>query len=185
MTNETTKFIEEAFKLAPHNNGVVNVYDKETDTYKEKQIYRKYECYGDVPIFDHTVKKSYMYTEPKEIPNLFKPLYNKYADKYNQMIVNWYESDDFIEPHRDCTAKLDMTNPIIVEYFSEGYRNLVFTSVDNKNDSETYELRGHGSYSITDLINSSYRHEIKPGAGRYISFSFRKTKEKKNEDFTN
>lgn len=165
------------FMLAPEGRGIVKVFDKHTQQHFDKTIYRKYQTYGTVPGFDPALPKSYMYNTPCPIPAEFQSIW-KLGQKegYNQMIVNWYEPRDFIEPHRDCTAKLTAPmKPIKVYYCSEigSHRLLRFINVTT-GDVITQKLDAEfGVYEISEQMNKEYRHEILPGTGRYISFTFR------------
>lgn len=170
------KFISDAFNIKPDQLGTVKVLNKVSGLHEDKQIYRSFETYGKVPEFDPSIKKSYMYSTAKDIPAIFQEhledIQKRYGQTYNQMLVNWYEPWDFIEPHRDCTNFLKEGSIIRVKFWASEPRILRFTSVSDGYSNDRI-LEGIDEYKIPPKINQEYRHEILPGGGRYLSLTFR------------
>lgn len=106
-------------------NRMVIVRDKETGEYKEKTIFRYFQAYLRVPGFDDTTGKSYMFSgsrDPREnyvfLPECLKQLAAAMPE-YDSCMVNWYEPEDYIEMHSDCTAKLDPNSDIVMINLNE------------------------------------------------------------------
>lgn len=177
---------QELFNLCTQKkNSEVVIFDKENKNFYNKQIYRKYMSFLNVPEFDQEVKKSYMFCEKaKEVPQeLLKYLaFAKSIDpRYNQMVVNWYEKDDYIEAHRDCTSKfIDKEAPILMLNFNEddqieNARDMVFNNAEDENDSYTEKLVNNSYLLINN--NTTHRHRVGKGNSRRVSITFRMIQE--------
>jgi hypothetical protein len=179
MNKET---FEKIWALKPDHKSKVYVYNKEKDTHEEKQIYRSYRSYLRVPPFDTRIKKSYMYdgVEPS-VPNELIPYLihaTKEDERYNQMVVNWYEPEDYIEKHSDCDAF--MVNDYLIGVMSidepgTSPRQMVFTCRDQETGVTPLTLAGW--VEIPDYMNRDFRHEVGAGEGRRISITFRMLRE--------
>lgn len=167
------------FKLKPDDRSSVLVYNKDKNIHENKQIFRSYMAYGKTPDFDSKVKKSYMFSNKSEvIPDILLPFVDfakTISPKYNQVVVNWYEKDDFIEPHRDCTANmLDKDCPILCLNLNEGLdeRYLKLEAVDTNDKTKwKFELPNNTFYIIND--NITFRHSVTKGSQKRISITFR------------
>lgn len=156
----------------------VLVYDKITNTHKEKTIFRKYSCYGATPKFDSTIKKSYMFCGKNTslIPSQLTKYIKKFKDldsRYNQFVVNYYNSSDYIEPHRDCDAHMVDNYKIGVISLGE-IRPMIFTHIhtnkgfEKKLDSTIFEF--------SKDINQNFRHQVPTGKKKRISITARMMK---------
>ena len=179
MNNKLTedKF-DQIWSLKPEGRSKVFVYNKGTKTHDEKQIFRSYRSYLKIPPIEAAMKlpKSYMYDglEPS-VPNcLIEYVKDAWTDdpRYNQMIVNWYEPEDYIEPHRDCDNFMvdDYIIRITSLYPQEGIRRIQFQNVDH-DDSFGMDLQD--TVYFDKHINRNYRHSVGPGKTRRISITFR------------
>ena len=173
---------EEIWKLKPEGLSKVYVYNKEDKIHEEKQIYRSYRSYLNVPPFNEDLPKSYMYDGLEEsVPNILLP-YVKDAwsedSRYNQLIVNWYNPEDYIQPHRDCDHYMvDDYKIKIVSINEKASRKMLFQSVANSDNNYTELLRE--PLYINKFCNTNYRHSVGLGEGRRISLAFRMLDEDK------
>lgn len=168
---------EKIWALKPKDKSRVWVYNKETGEHEEKRIFRSYRTYLNMPPKRSDVKKSWMHDElePK-VPEILQ----KYVDaaqeedpRYNSMTVNWYEAEDFIEPHRDCD-----------NYMVDNYKIKIIPLHEPNTDPRSFLLQGtitrnirhlNGEYPIylNKDRNTFYRHSVGTGEGRRISITFR------------
>ena len=174
---------EEIWKLKPKGLSKVYVYNKDTKVHEEKQIYRSYRSYLNIPPFNKALPKSYMYDglEPS-IPNVLM-YYIKDAwhenHKYNQLIVNWYNPEDYIQPHRDCDHYMVDDYEILIYSLNEDpnmFRKLKFHKLNGDFHSS---LDLDGPIIIGQRANQNYRHSVGPGGGKRISLAFRMLDEEK------
>lgn len=164
---------EEVWNLKPKDLSNVYVYNKEKCVHERKQIFRSYRSYLCVPPFNPDLKKSYMFDGLEEsVPNCLLPYLRKTwkeDDRYNQMIVNWYEPEDYIQPHRDCDHY--MVDDYEIKIYSLGdIRNMIFEHVDS---GHKYEKLLSTPLTITKEGNRGYRHSVGSGRARRISITFR------------
>ena len=119
-----TENFDTLFNLHPEKKGNVLVFNKdhENPDWHEIECFRYCKSYLNTPKFDNTVMKSYMFSGHDSngindpLPIEFQPFY-EYMKDYNQVIVNWYEKDDYIPPHGDCDAYM-------IENYNIGLINL-------------------------------------------------------------
>ena len=172
-----TKF-DKIWSLKPEGRSKVYVYNKETKIHDEKQIFRSYRSYLKIPPIEAAMKlpKSYMYDglEPS-VPNcLLEYVKDAWAEdvRYNQMVVNWYEPEDYIEPHRDCENFMvdDYTIRIVSLYPTDDVRKIKLTKVSDGTD---IHLDLEGVNYLDQDTNNNYRHSVGPGKTRRISITFR------------
>ena len=180
---------ESLWKLKPEGKGKVYVYNKETEIHEEKEIFRSYRSYLTIPPFNKNLPKSYMYdgVEPS-VPNELLP-YLKEAwsddDRYNQMVVNWYEPEHYIEYHRDCDNYMVDDYLIRIVSLDEGTpRKIIFKGVVTRDIMEVVPSEAPPIY-ISQSTNRNYRHSVGPGDGRRISITFRMLDKSKLSEGTN
>jgi alkylated DNA repair dioxygenase AlkB len=174
------------FNLHPEKKGKVLVFNKETKEHEEKEIYRYFESYLNTPKFDPSVSKSYMFsglgTEDitKPLPKEFEPFYNEFKD-YNQIVINWYNAEDYIEPHSDCTAKMVENSSIALVNLNESddhtkNRKFKLKAKDKDKvlfDDLEYSLN-HGLCIIMGgKTQEYYRHSVGKGEESRISITLR------------
>lgn len=174
---------KELFELRPKERSSVTLYDKNKKQFENKEIFRAYKCYLEVPEFNSEVKKSYMFLNKEEsVPDCLKK-YIEFAksldSKYNQMVVNWYSPEDYIEPHRDCTSSfIDKEADILTINLNEddsqsSCRDIVFQNVET-NDLTSKQLKNNHYYILKN--NSTHRHSVGVGNSKRVSITFRKIK---------
>lgn len=174
---------QELFKLKPEQNNDVLVFNKKTKQFDRKTIFRSYISYLNTPEFDPSTEKSYMFlNKSKEIPQELNEVldYVQSIDsRYNQMVINWYNEDDYIEMHRDCTAKMIDTNaPVLILNFNESddikkERKMIFEDIVSKEKSEI-ALQNFHMYLLEN--NNTHRHGVGKGLEKRISITFRMMK---------
>lgn len=162
----------ELYRLAPDELGSVIIKDKIGNMYRTKQIYRKYKSYLNIPGFDQTTNKSYMFSEKESkdtfepLPELFRPYYDfvSFLDSgYNQVVINWYDNgDNYIEPHSDCDAKFIRDYKILVISINQDNsqkRDMLFQERNNANKFQI-ELNSSFYLLMSQAGNRNYRHSI-------------------------
>lgn len=173
------------FNLKPSDRSDVIIYDKNSKEYKNKKIFRSYMCYLNTPDFDESTKKSYMFiNQCSKVPDELQPFieFAKSLDeRYNQMVVNWYNPEDYIEMHSDCSAKfIDKNSPILTINLNEtnnNPRDLIFENRETMEVSKT-KLLNNTYFLITN--NESHRHGVGTGLEKRISITFRMIKDLTN-----
>lgn len=165
-------------KLWSLNNDAISevlFYNKTQNKHQSKKIYRKYKCYGETPNFNSKIKKSYMFCDKTlklpEALNFYVEQFKTIDKRYNQFVVNWYESDDYIEPHSDCTSAMIQDYNIGLIVIGED-RPIIFTSRLDPNIKLMKQTNG-GVLEISKELNELYRHEVGPGSFRRISITAR------------
>jgi hypothetical protein len=106
----------EIFNMCPKEDSAVIVSGRPVN------VFRHYKTFGVVPRYNpdwnHTHHFSYMYDNGSgdcikdTIPDIFIPIMEYLNidrnEKYNHVIVNWYETaEDYIAYHRDCTIGMN------------------------------------------------------------------------------
>lgn len=187
------KHFDELFNLHPLNRGKVLVFngEKENKNWVETECSRWYETYGKTPKFDDTVMKSYMFSGNNNIntsilPDLYQP-FNKYMinkdDRYNQIVINWYDSkNDYIPLHSDCEAHMIDNHVISLINLNENNNHYrVFNLIAKDNVATLYKnidiVLKHGIIiTMGGNIQQHFRHGVKPvdnDVCERISISFR------------
>ena len=179
---ETINF-KKLFSMKPKENNDVLVYNKKTKEFDKKTIFRSYVSYLNTPEFDPKTEKSYMFLNKEDkVPTELKPILDyvqSIDERYNQMVVNWYNEDDYIEMHRDCTAKmLDKESPILIMNLNESdnikkCREMTFENVETK-ERRKETLKNNYLYKIEN--NNTHRHGVGKGKEKRISITFRMMK---------
>ena len=125
-----------------------------------------------------------------ELPEMFRPFYEhmKTVDpRYNQVVVNWYDDDDYINFHHDCQRKLVLGVPIVVVTLAQtDLRHFEFNhSISSKNTNTEHptplysklkiKLRHGCVVEMGGNIQLEFSHGVRPSinAGKRISISFR------------
>ncbi len=152
-------------KLEPNEECKVSIFNKDSQIYENKTIFRKYKSFGVSPTFKET-GKSFMFNHqtdqiPKELESylLFAQSFNK---GYNNCYVNWYDSGkNYIEPHSDCTAQLVQNSLIIIINLNEGNYERTF-KIQHKNGGEIQKIKlTHGKcLMFNSKEQENYRHWI-------------------------
>lgn len=147
----------------------VLVYDKVLKKHYKKQIYRQYESYGKVPLFDPNNPKSYMFSGTstkigtKTIPEEYIPYIDQIKSldaRYNQFVINIYnDGNDYIEPHSDCDKDMIDDYRILILSIGET-RTLRLTSRKNNDVYLDIDLHNNSIFKLDKDLNSNYRHEI-------------------------
>lgn len=174
---------DQLYRLRPEENSSVLVYDKKNKKHNKKEIFRAYNSYLKTPSFDSKIEKSYMFlNKDTEIPKEILPFveFAKTLDKrYNQLVVNWYDKEDYIEPHRDCTSKMiSPDSPILTINLNESddpykLRHLTF---ENVNDGEISSIPLLNKHYYIIKNNQTHRHYVGKGLEKRISLTFRMIK---------
>lgn len=172
------------YKLKPSKRSEIILFDKINKEFRNREIFRSYVSYGVVPEFDSNVKKSYMFVNKElKVPSELVPFFEfaKSIDtRYNQMVVNWYNPEDYIELHRDCTSKmLDNNSPILMINLNEtddiySIRSLNFVSIET-GEQTSVPLLNNSYLTITN--NSTHKHYVGKGCEKRICITFRMMKE--------
>ena len=144
---------DELFEEHPRERGKTLLFNKnvENPEWEENNSFRYHKSYMQTPDFNPESMKSYMFSgEDKsgnngKFPELFEPFYEyiKSQDaRYNQMVINWYEKEDFIPLHSDCThSMIDNASIWIVNINrTEEEKEREFTIIPKKtNEDYLYE----------------------------------------------
>jgi len=173
---------EQLWALKPEQKSQVKVYNKELGVHEDTTIFRSYRSYLQVPEFDPALPKSYMYDgcEPA-VPNELIPYLLKARDesrKYNQMVVNWYEPEDYMQPHRDCDTHFDEGYYIGIYTINEPGKPPRLFEYLNLDGTSSLKLEvKDGWHFLSTYDNRNFRHMVHPGEGRRVSITFRMLKE--------
>lgn len=183
---------KELFAARPLERGKVLIRDRKNNTHTEKPIFRKFKSYLSTPKFDAEVDKAYMFSGRDdsdingELPAQLVPMYEYLRSidgRYNQAVVNWYEPEDYIQPHSDCDAKMVDDYAICIVALGET-RSLVFEQ--RQNGGRMRVPLEHGEYIVLDKhLNTQFRHSVPTGDGERISITFRMIKEGGNSHAIN
>ena len=170
----------------------VIIFNKATQEYENKKIFRQYKSFLTVPGFDPNTKKSYMFSGSREsttsasVPSILEPFcsYLKAIDPaYNQLVVNYYQDGAaYIEPHSDCTAKLLPQSDIAIITVNEGEteRELTITARTEGSILQSplkIRLCNNLMFIMGGDFQKNFRHGIESDIShqdRRLSFTFRK-----------
>lgn len=166
----------------------------------DEPVVRWQQSYLNTPEYDasdeYFKSNTYMYAANpnqnarNELPEMFRPFYEhmKTVDpRYNQVVVNWYDEDDYINFHHDCQRKLVVGVPIVVVTLSQtDLRHFEFNhSISSKNTNTEHPTPLHSKLNIKlrhgcviemgGNIQLEFSHGVRPAinAGKRISISFR------------
>lgn len=172
------------FNLKPDSRSKVLIYNKKLKTHEEKTIFRSYSSFLNTPKLDENVEKSYMFLNKEEVvPVEFSDFVNFVKDldpRYNQMVINWYNPEDYIELHSDCSAKMiNDEAPILTINLNESNEESMerqFKMVNKENGEESsFRLKNNHFFVIKN--NKTHRHCVGTGLEKRISLTFRMMKE--------
>ena len=191
-----TELFGSMWDLHPEQKHKIIMYEKEVEVNRYSKSYLN--TWTDLT---HTKSSSYMYSgydtlsNNDKLPEIFKPYYEfmkNIDNKYNQIIVNWYENEnDYIAPHADCQKGMIENSKIAIltlnECFIENIRYLEITpkykkyQYDNEPLANMFKIKlDHGSIiTMCGTIQDNFLHEIKKEnkkIGKRISLSFRQMK---------
>ena len=180
-----THSFEELWQLHPEERGkVVMVCQGEAI---DRTCHRWHQSYGHTPPRDPESTKSYMFSglHPLPTPDLpeafqyYLELLNAGGARYNNVVVNWYDSNDYIALHADYETGLSPGSNIAV---------LSFCETGEDYPVRTFRVKAMEGGEIVDLpleqgtlirmcgdTQKFYRHGVAQlkGAGRRISLTFR------------
>lgn len=165
----------------------------------DEPVTRWQQSYLNTPEYDasdeYFKSKTYMYANVNqnahnELPEMFRPFYEymKTVDpRYNQVVVNWYDEDDYLNFHHDCQRKLVLGVPIMVVTLSQtDLIHFEFNhSISSKNTNTEHptplysklkiKLRHGCVIEMGGDIQLEFNHGVRPtiNAGKRISISFR------------
>lgn len=183
LTLYATENFDTLFNLHPEKKGNVLVFNKDHQNpdWHEIECFRYCKSYLATPKFDNTVMKSYMFSGHNNegindpLPIAFQPFY-AYMKDYNQVIVNWYEKEDYIPPHSDCDAHM-------VDNYNIGLINLSKSNrsfdLQSRNSDTNYSIPlVHGTIiKMCGKTQQLYTHSVGKGFyegdNRRIGISFR------------
>ncbi len=187
-----TNNYQNLFKIHSEQRGKIVMNNQEIESP------RWYQCYLHQPKIDDTYKKSYMYSGFEPFENLTLPApFQKFLDflnekeitnKYNQVIINWYENGrDYIAPHSDCQHGMFPNEGIAIVTFCEDVnfpRELNITPKKLENEINDYLYKKlkinleHGCIvTMHGDIQKKFRHSVPKqvdNATSRISLTFRK-----------
>lgn len=190
----TNKKFENMWNLHPlKKHKVIN-------TEKEIKVNRYSQSYLQTPKID----KEYTYSgfndknNNEDLPYEFIPYYEyikNIDEKYNQVVVNWYENgDDNISFHSDCTYNMINNQKILIislynsnEINNKNLRTLIIKPKSNvKSLKDTFEIKLYHGMIITmcGKIQEEFKHGINKDINvkfPRISLSFRQMKNMNNE----
>ena len=191
-----TELFSSMWDLHPEQKHKIIMYEKEVEVNRYSKSYLN--TWTDLT---HTKTSSYMYSgydtlsNNDELPEIFKPYYEfmkNIDNKYNQVIVNWYENEnDYIAPHADCQRGMVKNSKIAIltlnECFIENTRyfeitpNYILMISDNKPLADIFKIKlEHGSIiTMCGTTQDNFLHQIKKEnkkIGKRISLSFRQMK---------
>lgn len=151
--------------LEPSESCEVSVFNKTTQSYETKPVYRKYKSFGVSPSFKNT-NKSFMFnhqtsTIPKEL-EFYLNFAQSLNKDYNNCYVNWYDNGkDWIEPHSDCSSQLLENSSIIIINLNEGKYERTF-KIQSKKGGDIQEIKlSHGKCLMFNSKEQElYRHWV-------------------------
>lgn len=186
---------DKLFNLHPEKRHNIIMRNKNSN----KEVFRWQKSYLNTPNYDkddeYFKTRNYMYSgldtsqNNEDLPELFKPFYDyvKSLDsRYNQVIINWYDNNDYIDFHRDCQRKIIEGVPIIIINLNEGNENSLRNfelipfeenpeNVKPKYDNVSINLKNGLMIKMCGNIQTEFRHGIRRNekSKKRISISFR------------
>lgn len=161
----------------------VLVYNKKNKIHENKTIFRNYLCTGNTPDFDKDVEKSFMFMGQRLKNSPAQDLKNLIPEghKYNQEVLNYYkDGNSYIEPHSDCSAKMEDDYTIAILTLSPEGGNRIFR-LESRTSGDCIDIKTeHGQILILDKeANESYRHSVPKDKSKEsrISITYRQIKE--------
>ena len=198
LKNYAHNNFDSLFDLHPQDKGKVLVFnkDRENPEWNEINCFRWHKSYLNTPSFNKNSYKSYMFSgwdtssNNENVPNTFIPFYDfiKNVDqRYNQMVINWYEnSDDYIPLHSDCEYSMIDNHDITILNLNKSdndelCRTLTIIPKETTTDyiSDKYEIKlTHGMIiCMGGNMQNEFSHGVDKCVNDYttprISISFR------------
>jgi alkylated DNA repair dioxygenase AlkB len=192
LLSYATNSYQSLFKIHPEQRGKIVMNNQQIDSP------RWHQCYLHQPKIGATYKKSYMYSGLEPFGNLTLPVpFQKFLDflnekektnKYNQIIINWYENGrDYTAPHSDCQQGIIANEGIAIVTFCEDVnfpRALIITPKKLENEINDYLFKKlkikleHGCIvTMHGDIQKNFRHSVPKQIDNKtsrISLTFRK-----------
>lgn len=123
LIDYSRNFFDILFNMKPEKRHTI--IKKETG--ENMEVFRWQQSYLKTPKYDETDNyfktHYYMYSGTDttnnniDLPKEFTPFYEyvkKIDERYNQVVINWYNPEDYIDFHRDCQRQLVKDVPIII-----------------------------------------------------------------------
>ena len=189
LTSYAKDEFDTMFSMHPEKRGNVLVFNKNITNpeWNEIECHRWCQSYENTPQYDKTVMKSYMFSGHNDenihtpLPDIFLPFYthmqnmDKMAERYNQVIVNWYENADYIPQHSDCDAEMVPSYTIGMINFSDDHTH-TFT-LKSKSDNTVYhiDLSFGAIITMSGETQKYFTHGVESveNGNRRISMTFR------------
>lgn len=96
------------FNEHPEQEEPISYFNRDDGTFKEVPSHRWHQSYMSTPPKDPSVRRNYMFSGTLNLES-FAPYYTYMLQKdprYNQVVINWYGSNNYIPMHHDCEAKM-------------------------------------------------------------------------------
>lgn len=178
------------FHEHPEHEEPVSYFNHDDGTFKEVASHRWYQSYMNTPPKDPSVRRNYMFSGRDdtpvnlELPELFAPYYNYMLQKdprYNQVVINWYGSNNYIPMHRDCEAGMVNNHSVSLININEPVplpaRTFKLMSLKNAKtvlyDTINIVLRDGVLITMCGDTQSQYLHGVRKGKASRISVSCR------------
>ena len=143
----------------PEKKHKIIMYEKEVEVNRYSKSYLN--TWTDLT---HTKSSSYMYSgydtlsNNNELPEIFKPYYEfmkNIDNKYNQVIVNWYENEnDYIAPHADCQRGMIKNSKIAILTLNE-----CFIENNNNNDNDDDDENDDNNIRYLEITPKYIKHQ--------------------------
>lgn len=157
------------------NRSNVMVFNKNNSNPQliEEKCERYYKSYLNTPKYPTIANKSYMFSGKNldeienNLPNIFGQYYNyikKLDNNYNQVVINYYETEkDYIPFHRDWTHNMIPNYEIsILTLNQKNKKNRIFEiqSVNDFNKKYNIELFNGLIITMGGQFQSNFRHSV-------------------------
>lgn len=191
LQDYATQHWEDLFKLRHSaKSKVINMRSLKGGlcTPREIDANRYYQSYGNTPSRPADNKKNYMFSDlccenlDLEIPQVAMPLYdymNSEQDKYNQVVMNWYEPQHFLSQHVDwgygATLGSNIAMVTLNEKSDQKCRTLAIEIGDkHKNESDivsktSIELKHGLIIKLHGTAMTNWTHGIPPESEDCVS----------------
>ena len=154
--------------------------------WNEMETNRWFESYLKTPDFTKSIKKSYMFSGSdklelkQDLPEIVKPIYDyvrQIDPRYNQVVINWYNGDDYIPQHSDWTdGMIDNYNIGILSMYNDNSHRYLDVVNKQTNEKTSIPMENGSLLLMCGQFQNEFRHGIKktenPNSKR-IGISFR------------